>query len=343
MTSSESPAENRSDEHRAAERAKRRQYNERNKERIAEYKRTYRERNADHIREYRRAYRAEHLEEIRAKNREGTRARAAKDRADRAPQEKRRVRAREWYAENTERHLDAQRAYRAAQRERDPEGYRKAKAERTKRWRDKHLDRENAKLRAKYRDDPSAKQAAAARYYEKNAEAVKARRRAYYAANREKQLATQQKWREREGRRKEAGLPPRRIHKVTLSERGASDAEAKDFFAREWSSEQIEQMKAHQPTPNVLIARLERDNARARAEWAIANRPLKEPNREAAERAHRMAIREEAQRGEEARLDAIAREVNERLRTQPRQHRPSNPDQCAPHAAPGQSQSGLGL
>ncbi|MEJ1154612.1 hypothetical protein [Microbacterium marmarense] len=320
-----------------------RNYVERNREKVAEYKRNYREQNADRIREYRQGYRAEHLEEMRAKNREGMRARAAKDRAKRAREEQRRVRAREWYAQNSERHLAAQRAYRAAQKQADPEGYRKAKAERTKRWRDKHLDRENAKLREKHRQNPAAKQAAAARYYEKNGEAVKARRREYYAANREKQLAAQQRWRAREKRRKELGLPPRRIHNVSPAERRMNEEHAGAFFAREWSAAEVKQVQLHEPTPPELIAKLDRDNARARADWAKANRPMKEPSREAVDRERRAAIQEEAVRAEEARLDAIARQVNERLRTQPRERRPISPDAFAPHAGPRSPETGLGL
>lgn len=317
---------------------------DRNKEEVAEYKRRWREANAEHIRAYRAAYRAEHLEEIRAKNRERMRERYGRDKAEREERDERRKRARERYAATREQYLEAQRAYRAAQKARDPEGYRQAKNQRNKRWWHKNRDRENAKLRQKNRDNPGINRDRSAAYYEQNAESIKASRRASYAANREEKVALQQAWRAREKRRKEAGLPPRRLHHVEADKRRETHTAADEFFARTWTAEEVNRIRDHDPTPDDLLAKLKRDHARARADWHRVHGSAKAPpTPEEAERMRLDAIHAAAKTAEDARLDAIAREINDRLRAQPRRRSPFESDPSAPHAAPGSPSGGLGL
>jgi hypothetical protein len=317
---------------------------DRNKDEVAEYKRRWREANAEHIRAYRAAYRAQHLEEIRAKNRERMRERYAREKAEREERDERRKRARERYAATREQYLEAQREYRAAQKARDPEGYRRTKNQRNKRWWDKNRDRENAKLRQKNRDNPGIKRDRSAAYYEQNAESIKARRRASYAANREEKVAVQQAWRAREKRRKEAGLPPRRLHHVEADERRELHTAADEFFARTWTAEEVKRIRDHAPTPDDLLAKLKRENARARAHWHRVHGPAKSPpTAEEAERMRLDAILAAEKKAEEARLDAIAREINDRLRAQPRRRSAFESDPSAPHAAPGSPCGGLGL
>lgn len=331
------------------EREMSRRWRERNADTIRENKRVWREQNADHIRTYRRAYREEHLDEIRAKGRERERARSARARAERERGELKRVAAREWYAQNRDRHLDAQRRHRAAQRAKDPEAYRAAKRERERRWRARHRDEQNAKRREKHRENPEARRVLGQRYYANNAEKLKAKRRERYAANREKERARQQLWREREKRRVAAGLPPRRVHRVSAEERRANRAAADEFFARSYTREQIVAIRKPLTTKARLIARFNRDSLRARAnahqqgDAGMHDRFQRSESRQT-ELEQDRARRRTAKEIEDARLDAIAQEINDRLRTQPRRHRrPNDPDPSAPHAVPGPTPGGMGL
>ncbi|TQK17766.1 hypothetical protein FBY40_0243 [Microbacterium sp. SLBN-154] len=247
----------------------------------------------------------------KARRRERDRARREKERADEERRAAARARARDWYAENRERHLEAQRQYRAAQRAADPDGFRVAKRERNKRWRDGHRDQENAKLREKYRADPEQKRAGAARYYENHAEKVKARRREYYARNRDAQLEKQRAWRAREKRRLDAGLPAYRVHRTAKAERDANRVAATTFFTRSRTTNEIETMLEELGTPAELLAPFQRDCARARAEYRHAIAPGRpEPAARSADRV--------AREREDERLDAIARAINDQLRHAPR-------------------------
>ncbi len=335
------------------ERETARRYRERNADKIREYKRSWRERNAEHIRDYRAKYDEQHRDEVRRKNRERERERAARAKAEEERRAVKRENARRWYAENREQHLEAQRQYRAAQRENDPEGYRKSKRERNKRWRDKHKDEQNAKLREKYRLNPKAKRDQAASYYERNAEKVRARRREYYAANREAQLETQRRWREREKSRRRLPLPAPHRHPVPAAERRSNHSAANAFFARRYTPEQIAGIRERLGTSDQIIAKWHRDGLRSRAASehsgsadysAYFEREVKRRRRSVpSEGQIQRAERQMAEAEEEARMDAIAREINDRLRTQPRTRRHPAYDPSAPHAAPGSPRGGLGL
>jgi hypothetical protein len=277
--------------------------------RKAEQVRQWKRENPDKVKQYRDKARA--TDAARIKHRDQERARRERIRAEEERREAARARGREWYASNRERHLEAQRQYRAAQRAADPAGYREGKRERTKRWRDGHRERENAKLREKYRADPEPKRASAARYYENNAEKVKARRRDYYARNRDAQLEKQRTWRAREKRRLNVGLPPYRIHRTPKAERDANLAAAEMFFSRARTQEEVDTMLLELKSPPELVAAFERDSARARAEQRQATAPKRPPPTQ------RSTIDVDRAR-EIERLEAIGRAINDQLRCAPR-------------------------
>ncbi|WP_137846468.1 hypothetical protein [Microbacterium sp. 2FI] len=309
-----------SEEERAARRRESdRRYRERHADSIRENRRRWKAEHPDKVKEYRDRFRERHLERVREQNRvrERARADAARKAADAA--ERRRVRSRDRYAADPEAHLAYQRERRQAQRAADPEGYREAKKQRTKRWHDAHRDEENAKLRAKHRDNPEPKRAAAERYYAKHGDEVRERRMAYYWANREKQLEKQRQWRAREKRRREVGLPPRRLHRVGAAERAENAAAAEDFFARVRTTEEVKAMRREPETPAHELARWLRASARVRIAAGIADdsdptRPVSASEVRARERLAAAESKRNADAAEAARMDAIARAINDQLR-----------------------------
>lgn len=308
---------------RARIRERRRRYREANRETVAARLRAWKAANPEKVKEYRARFRERHLEQVRRENREGERRRAAKRRTANAAAERRRVRARERYAQDPAGNLEYQRQRRAAQRAADPDGYREAKRARNKRWQDRHRDEQNAKRRQKHRDNPDAKRESAARYYQTHGEQVRERRRAYYHANREAQLEKQRQWRAREKRRRDAGLPPRRLHRTAAAERAANRGAAAEFFERERTPEHVAILRNELRTPGDVIARWERDSERARIASAIAadediTHPLTAAQMRRREREHAAQQRQVAREVEEARMDQIAKTINDRLRTHPR-------------------------
>ncbi|CDK01642.1 MULTISPECIES: hypothetical protein [unclassified Microbacterium] len=245
----------------------------------------------------------------------------------------RRAWSREYYAQHREEYLEYQRQHRAAIRQKDPEAYRQAKRQRDQRWRDKHKDEVNAKLREKYRTDPEKHRQRRREHYAANAEEQRARRREYYARNKERQLATQRAWRDREKRRRDAGLPPRRLHRVSRDDRIAHRADADAFFTREWTTAELSEALRSVATPPELVAAFKRDSLRARAAYHLAEQ------KEELARLHKELDRARPgpkptrtlQAVEEARLDAIGREVNERLRHREPARHPHHLDPAAPH------------
>lgn len=249
--------------------------------------------------------------------------------------EERRAYARNYYARNREKLLEQQRQFRAAQREKDPDRYREMKRARTKRWRDSHKDQENAKQRAKYRRNPEIQKERRARHYAEHAEEIKAQRRARYAENKAKELAAQRAWRDREKRRRDAGLPVRRLHRVDPEQIQAHAEAADEFFSRKWSRDDLRRIRKGPPTPEALWAAWERASKRARAGHYLAEQ------REELERLQKELHRarpgpkprhlKSHQELEEERLDAIGREVNERLRHRDPPRRPHHLDPATPH------------
>ncbi|MGN6221685.1 MAG: hypothetical protein ACTHNQ_19470 [Microbacterium sp.] len=330
----------------------RRDYNDAHRDEIREKKREWRQRNADHIAEYRREYNEEHRDEIRVKNREYMRAQATKQKARDAAAERRRVYSREYYAKNRARYLDQQRQRRAARRAADPDAYRAQAQARNKRWRDAHLERENAKLRAAYAANPEPLREKARQYYTQHREHVLEQRRASYAASpdrREQQRESRardkaqrelaHRLRASEGRRRVLGMPTSRLHPSTADERHANDIAADDFFARRYSRAEKHHLRTGGPTPPELLEEWKRDCARARAVAYLVFSPdirdrMRVAERDRIERQdarYARQLRHQAQIEEEdRRMDAIATEINRRLRVS-RPPRRTGPDFAAPH------------
>ncbi len=307
-----------------------RKYREEHREQHAEYTKWYRAEHAEEISAYRQQWREKNLEAARAANRENMRRKAAAERAAVERRERKAAWARERYHADVEASRARALESRERQRAADPEGYREGKRRRKTTWRARHKDDINARLRDKNQRDPSAKAAGAKRYYQRHAEERKAYRRQYYRDNRDRQLASQKRWRDRERRRIEVGLPVRRLHKVTPAERDENAAAAQAFFSRPLTPQLQNQLKVELATPKHLIDALHREWDRIRA--ADYQRRNPETSSDTVRR----------RETEEARLDGIARSINERLRMTPRRE---------PEAAAGQAyqpqhpieSAGLGL
>ena len=306
------------------------QYRAENAEKIAEYKRAWRERNREHLAEYRGKYGEENREKIREANREYMRRQSEKERAEIERRERKAEKARERYHADIEASRAKARDYLQQKRTEDPDGYREGKKRRNAAWREGHKDEINAKLREKNLRDPSKKRARAQRDYELHGDERRAARRQSYQKNRDRELAKQKQWRDRERRRIEVGLPVRRLHKVAPAERDQNAADATAFFARPVTPKLREQLKAELATPQHLIDALRRDWARIRsADYARRN----------PETSSDTLRRREA---EDVRLDAIARDINDRLRRTPRREpqRGADPAYQPPSAT---DSGGLGI
>ena len=290
--------------------------------------RQWRERNREHIDAYAAAWRARNLEHTRLVNREYMRRKAQEAKVE----VERRVRKAEYARNRYHADVEASRAKarenRQAERARDPEAYRAKRKQRNDTWRARHKDEINARLREKNLIDPSTKRRRAARYYEQHAEERRDYRRRYYQQNREWELAAQRRWRQREQRRITVGLPVRRLHRLTPAERLENSRAADAFFSRPLTSELRKQLDAELRTPPELIEAWHRECDRFRA----AQYALRHP-----ETGVRVVNRKQA---EEERMDAIAREINDRLRITPRT--PRDPASYVP-PAPAPSTGGPSL
>ena len=212
-------------------------------DRTADYKRAWRERNAAHIREYRAAYDAEHREEVLAQKREYMRRYQVRKSVERRRAEAKRASSKKYYEAHKDKHHEYTRQWRARKLAEDPEGFRAARAEYQRRRRAAHREEDNAKLRARRQANPEAARAKQRAYYAKHAEELKARKRAHYQAHRDEVLARNRAWKDREKLRRQTGLPPRRIHTTTTAERDANTAAADEFFARQYSRQEIATMR----------------------------------------------------------------------------------------------------
>jgi hypothetical protein len=233
-------------------------------------------------------------------------ARAAIHDREKLRKEARRQYARDYYAQHRAEYLEYQRQYRAEQRAKDPEAYRQGKRERNQRWRDKHKDEVNARLRDKYRADP-----------EKHRE----RRREFYA--------------DRAKRLREAGLPARRIHRKNRGERFANRIAADRFFSREWTTEELAVAMKSIETPPEVWAAWKRDCLKARAAYSLAEQKeeLERLQKELARAkpGPKPKPRPTPEEIEEARMDAVARAINDRLRHREPPRRVHHLDPAAPH------------
>lgn len=291
-----------------------RQYRAEHAQQIAEYKRAWRERNGQHLAEYRTKYGDENRERIRQSNREYMRRQTAKERAELHRRKRKAERARERYHADIEASRAKAREYLRRKRVADPIAYKEGTKRRNAAWRERHKEEINSRLREKNLRDPGKKRAYAQRDYERHGDKRRATRRRYYRENRDRELAKQKQWRERERRRIEVGLPVRRLHKVTSADREKNAADAAAFFARPLTPQLREQLKAELATPQHLIDALRREWARMRATDYARRNP---------ETSSDTVRRRET---EEARLDAIARRINDRLRNEPRRDPQPVPD-----------------
>ncbi|GAA1979123.1 hypothetical protein GCM10009777_10490 [Microbacterium pumilum] len=281
--------------------------------------------NPDRAAAAKRTYRETHRDDERERERE----RRARARAEQARAEARRAYAREYYAKNRESYLERQRVNRAVKKAQDPGAYRAAKNARQRRWYARHQEVENEKVRDAYRDDPTPRMRWNASYRANHADELAARRREFYLDNRERMVERDRRRREREKLRRSVGLPPRRLHRVSTAERRQNRSEADEFFRRKYTAAEIRAAKRPWPTPPELIAAWQRESERARAAFSAATgsdivRPISKTAQRAAERASVRAAALEQLLAEEARLDAIARAINDQLRH--RLRRPQQPE-----------------
>jgi hypothetical protein len=321
---------------RERERRTSRAYREAHAEHIAKSKKEWVNRNTDRIKQYRETYAQGHRDQINARAREYERRKRAEARAVQEAQDKkerRRAYSRDYYAKNREAYLEQQRQLRAKRKTEDPDRYRAQARARNNRWYDTHRDERNEKLRKEYAENPEALRAKARAQYAKHADEVVAKRRAAWAANPEGSRERQRVQRERLRRRRDAGLPTKALHRVTRRETATNDTAADAFFARRRTTREIERMlrgptlvpsSDHRRTPPDLIAAFKRDCLYARTAYDEASpdgnaaaRRARQALHAAAEEQRRLREQERtAQKArEDARLDAIARQVNERLRT----------------------------
>lgn len=298
----------------------------RRREARREYNRRWRAEHPEQVRAAKQRWVDSHLEEKRAAQREYERrhkaerreAKQARERLEAREEAKRRY-AREWYAANKPLHQEIQRQYRDRQRAENPEIYRGRLRAANQRWRDNHREQIRQHQRDKNRDAPEVKRQNAARYYSDHGDEIKRRKRDRYWANHEKSLEEQRQYRARETWRRDNGLPAQRAHRATGTERKSNLAAAVAFFARARSADEIERLREERGTPQHLIDEFLRASARHRAAAHYTetqgggNARLEEQLRPTG--AERAAM---ARADEDARMDAIAAAINDRLRTQPK-------------------------
>ncbi len=303
-----------------------RRYREANPEQLRAARRAYREQNAEHIAAYRAAYNEAHREEVLAKKREYARRKYR----EQARIRKRRAYSAKYYANNRDRYIENQKRSIAKRRTENPERFMQLQRGRDRRWWARHKDAENAKRRDVYRRDPEGQRQRAEAYYAAHKEEIKAKRRESYAANREKERASQNAARAKARAQREAGLPPRRTRRTPRDERFRNAREADLFFSRDRGWHQRQVLKRELETEPAVFAAWKRDCLRARAahHQAALREELERLRREGRLPPSPQPTREEiAEREELARMDAIARSINDRLRHREGAHH----DASAPH------------
>lgn len=282
--------------------------------------------NPEKVREIRQRWVETHREEINTAQRERELRKRDAVLGDRRAEQLREERkeakrqyARAWYAANKPLHQEIQRRYRERQRAENPEEFRARLRAANQRWRDSHREQIRQHQRDKDRDAPATKRENAARYYAAHADEVKQRKREKYWADHEKSLADQRQYRAREKWRRANGLPPQRLHRVTGTERKTNLAAADAFFTRARTGDEITRLRGELGTPRYLIEQFERANARDRAAAHYAESLTRVGGRLDQQvrptRAERNAM---ARADDEARMDAVAAAINDRLRTQPK-------------------------
>lgn len=306
-------------------------------ERNRAYKRRYREEHPEQAAAWSLKYREKHREEVNQGERERKRRRREKQKRDAQQRERRREYTRRYAETHREVNRERQRAYLARRFQEDPVGFRQHRNALQREWYARHKEEVKAKARDAYRTDQRAASEQARRYYERHADEIKQRRRQSYQQDPEKVLAYNREWKARERRRKAAGVPPRRIHRVKPAERDRNSAAADEFFARARTPEEARAIRAERITPQEVREREARDAVRARAvdfERNAEVRARRQEERRRQQAALRAQIlRELAEAGtteEERRMDEIGRAINAQRRSRP-QRRTHHNDPAAPH------------
>ncbi|MGC5224205.1 hypothetical protein ACPW96_16680 [Micromonospora sp. DT81.3] len=306
-------------------------------ERWRAYRRRYREAHPEQVAASSLKYREKNREKNSARERERHRRKREKQQREAQQRERRLSYSRRYAETHRELNRERQRAYLARRFEEDPVGFRQHRNALQREWYARHKEEIKAKARDAYRTDQRSASERARRYYERHADEIKQRRRAAYQQDPEKILAYNREWKARERRRKAAGLPPRRIHRVSPAERDRNAAAADAFFTRSRTPEQARSIRAEWITVRKVRERQKRDAARARATDLARNAEVtarrQEERRRQSAGLRRDILRELAEAGttdEEARMDEIARAINARLRSRP-QRRAHHNDPAAPH------------
>lgn len=320
--------------------------------------------NRDRVLEHRRGYRETHRTELAARQAERERKKSEAARSETARREREREYSRTYRKQNADQvrdtHRSAQRAWIAKQLTENPEGFRDKRNGAGRAYREKNRERYNLQAREYAREKAGARSEQQAAYRAAHRDEIARKRREAYAADPKKVLAYNRRYKARERRRIEIGLPTKRIHRSTTAERKANEAAADAFFSGAevaggpravwkrrlaWAQEQ--------PTAAEVIAAMERQHERLRAENGQPLPPphaMRKAEREEVQRVAKLAneheerMREQrrisTERAEEARMDSIAAEINARLRrhSAPRPRHPADP--AAPFTVPGQPSTG---
>jgi hypothetical protein len=249
-------------------------------------------------------YKAADPERARRQHRESQRRSYARLKAERRRRERARERVRAWAAANPERVRERQRAWSENNRERIREHKRN--------YYHRHLKARQAASRdqnARRRQDPAerekARQYQVAHHQRRN---LRQNERRSNPAVRQKYNRQQNERRARERRRRQLGLPVRRMHRATINERARNAAAAEAFFTR-------------RRTPSELRL-LAEELAEVRAEGALASEAqwrtnlavqiradVERPARLAAAVSRLLETADGARLKEEVRMDSIARSL----------------------------------
>lgn len=255
------------------------------------YAQRWREHNQDHIRAYRQQYNEEHREYLNKYEQERLRAR----KAEAIAADKRRAKARTDYAANRDHRLAQQAMNSSAREARDPERFRAQRAATNARYNAAHRDELTQRQRRERLHKPDKVSQYNKSYRQRNAAAVREQAGKYYQINKDEINARARHKRALAVKRRNAGLPEPKLRRRAQGERAANILAADAFFARIWSQPELRHIQHREAWR--LITSLHQAKTRDR-DTQLA------PPREPTEREL-----------EDARLDAIARQINNRLRT----------------------------
>ncbi|MET0714335.1 MAG: hypothetical protein ABWY57_05430 [Mycetocola sp.] len=230
-----------------------------------ETRRQWVEANRDRIRESNRRWRAEHLERSRELNRESMRRAAARKRRQEEVRVRGRERAMRWREAHPDRVRDYQRRWTAENREKVREYYNRYYAS--------HRDEVNARAAARRDSDPARMKAARKQWADRNKErlAELQRNRRSNPATYHSELEANAAAKRLKRRLAAAGLPPKRLHPATASERRTNEREAVAYFSDPALPEHLRQFTVFS---EALSAHMLKDGRRMRefAEAYVATR-----------------------------------------------------------------------